>query len=57
MHRCSVIFIHKEKRNYVMCRKLDGARDLHVKQYEQVSGRQMLHVLYNKHNLELYMNV
>jgi hypothetical protein len=43
---CSVIlFIHKEKWNYVIGRKIDEARDLHVKPNEQVSDK------YNVHNL------
>jgi hypothetical protein len=30
---------------------MDGGRDLHVKQNEQLSERQMPHILYNMHNL------
>jgi hypothetical protein len=32
---------------------MDRAKDLHVKQNEQVSERKMLHILYNMHNLKL----
>jgi uncharacterized protein with PIN domain len=48
-----IVFICEEKWKHIICRIMDGARDLHVKQNEQVSERQIPHVLYNMHNLGL----
>jgi hypothetical protein len=40
MHK-GVLFSHKEKGNYIICRKMDGTGDHHVKQNKPDLERQM----------------
>jgi hypothetical protein len=39
-----VLFSYNKKQNYVVCRKMDGIEDYHVKQSEPDTERQILHV-------------
>jgi hypothetical protein len=48
-----ILFSHKEDSNCVICRKIDGTRDRHVKQNEPGSERQILHVFCHMQNLDL----
>jgi hypothetical protein len=46
-----IVFGHKDQ-NYVICRKMYGTRDHHVKQNKQDSERQILHVFSHMQNLD-----
>jgi hypothetical protein len=46
-----VLLSHKEEQNYIICRKIDGTRDHHVKQNKPDSERQIL-LSYAKSNLK-----
>jgi hypothetical protein len=40
-----VLFSHKEEQNHVVCKKMDGTGDHHVKLNKSDSERQVLYVL------------
>jgi hypothetical protein len=47
-----VLLSHKEEQNCVICRKMDGTIDYHVKKNKPDSGGQILHAFYHMCNLE-----
>lgn len=47
-----VLFSLKEEQNSVMCKKMDGPRDQHIKWNEPGSEKQISHVLPNMWNPE-----
>jgi hypothetical protein len=51
-----VFFNHKEERNYVVCKKMEGTRDDHLKQNKPNWERQILHVLSHMQSLILENN-
>jgi hypothetical protein len=48
-----VLFSYNKKQNYVVCRKMDGIEDYHVKQSEPDTERQILHVFFHMWTLDL----
>jgi hypothetical protein len=48
-----VLFSHKEERNFVICRYIDGTVDHHVKQSKPGSKSQRLHVSPHMWKLDL----
>jgi ATP-dependent RNA circularization protein (DNA/RNA ligase family) len=46
-----VLVIHKEKQNYIICRKMDGTENHYVKQNKPDSEKQVSHIFSHMQSL------